>query len=167
MTQSLRAFQRQLSMHTIVCALTLCTFGVTSLGLPYATIGQATSGCRCGEDLRAAGRCCCVNKVRAIGEEPPRAACCAARSKAKSCCQAPQTAPRDADGTQKSPLVTACHCGGSTSLVILINAEARVLPVSRGIYGLFDVVERITSNNPSVPFRSIAPETPPPKVRYV
>lgn len=87
--------RRRLNRHNLVCSLTLLSFVVSSLGLAPLPFGQPRPGCRCGEDLKAAGQCCCnraMGSTRCSTGGATNATCCSPkRPQPKSCCGTPVT----------------------------------------------------------------------------
>lgn len=190
LAQTLQHARQLLNRHNLVCTLTLWAFVASSVGLPTQPFGRPTSGCRCGDDLKAAGQCCCMkaqqssspksccagsaqkSSVRACCEK--KATCCEGglsqpesrcSTSTKSCCRPKPRSTCPSSSGSKTPAVSACGCGGIPSDAgLLTNAEPRRLTAIAVIHAAPDGARWVLPSEPFPPCPSESPETPPPKV---
>ncbi|MCA9071569.1 MAG: hypothetical protein KDA84_21735, partial [Planctomycetaceae bacterium] len=81
-----RIARHLLNGHNLACMGTLLAFIVSTVGVPLHPLGLPTSGCRCSEDLKASGQCCCMKAQRSGSPQ----SCCTGsvkKSLLPSCCE--------------------------------------------------------------------------------
>lgn len=188
-SHTLQCARQLLNRHNLTCIVTLWAFVASSVGLPLTPLGQPTSHCRCRDELKSAGQCCCSNAKDSITassccETPKKTvaetSCCKRQrtcftkphSTPQSCCarepksSRPSTAPSPCSDSfrAKVPAISACGCGVPSDAALATSAEPRSLGA------VVMVVDHPNSERwlppletiPSGP--SLPPETPPPKV---
>jgi hypothetical protein len=168
-----------------VCSLaTLLAYVVSTVGVPTGNWGKPTFACRCGEELKSSGQCCCSRKL--AGRNPASSCCSKAphaqidheddKSKPlpvnlKPCCAA-QSPPKSEGSCCKKRAnslpselfqVSACGCGGKPLGGIWCNADPRLLNQAASVLRSDLLLAPVQI--PEMDFVSLreAPETPPPK----
>lgn len=179
-------YLRWLPSRRALCSLvTLVGYVCATMGMPMGNWGHPTIGCRCGEELKAAGLCCCSKKMKALESA---LSCCSEGQAAKSCCVAKKAIPtettlkpccaaRTPTETQSSccqkpadnapsqcPQVSACGCGGEPIGEMWCNSDPRVLPSAVLVEWVPSLEERAWEPLLAFSSRRDSPETPPPKV---
>lgn len=169
--------RQMFNRHNLACTLTLLAYIASSAGLSSQLGGQPTSGCRCGEGLKAAGQCCCMKAQRSSSSPScceKKATCCSKEisqpksccgTVAKSCCRSKPDSKTPDSSDLKTPAISACGCGGGPSnAVLLTNAEPRILANVAGISTYGDAVRWFPASELESLSHSTSPETPPPEV---
>lgn len=156
---------------TACAMIVLYMLGIS--GLP-AGPGAIKIGCQCDKILQETGSCCCRKKTTALAKNVSGSCCAlkttAAKPGAKSCCSQAKES-RSSDKTTVSdrdfgPVsVTACSCDSPADAGFLLNCDPRVLAETSLPFPGRELTSICPLLNQVPQSRSIAPETPPPRLR--
>lgn len=132
MSQRPRKLRFGSTRHSLCRMLTVVAYTLATVGVPLGgSFGEATSECRCSDDLRASGQCCSQNKLANLENPPenkgrraaaPRRPCCGTKSEPASgslsgsgngCCSTNRVPTRRVDTTACCPSEAKRRCDSS------------------------------------------------------
>ncbi|QDU37214.1 hypothetical protein Mal4_15230 [Maioricimonas rarisocia] len=118
----------------LAALLLLMVYATATVGLPATNdFAAPTTGCRCGDDLKQSGNCCCRNRARtsetgSCCKATVEASCCAdSNSESVAAKPRPSAEHNCGDGGAKNPSLTVCSCGGEPISGLVCINDPRML----------------------------------------